>query len=92
MERGRAPAAQAGPVTPEAQYPALPCFDDGRAPSAEQHGPEGGGGEAGESGRQYSLTDTAVETRGGVGLTMSYGAPAETFGGEVVNTTSATVA
>ena len=42
-------------------------------------------------GRSYSLTDTAVETRGGVRLTMSYDAAAETFRGEVVNTTSATV-
>ena len=60
-------------------------------PSGEQHGPEGGGGEPSESGAQYGLTDTAVEMRGGVRLTMSYDAGAETFRGEVVNTTSATV-
>ena len=60
-------------------------------PRGEQHGPEGGGGEPGESRTQYSLTDTAVETRAGARLTMSYDAAAETFRDEVVNTTSATV-
>lgn len=38
----------------------------------------------GESGTQYGLTDTAVETRSGVWLIMSYDAAAETFRGEVV--------
>ena len=70
---------------------ALACGATPTEPSGEQHRPEGGGGEAGESGTQYSLTDTAVETRSGVQLTMSYDAAAETFRGEVVNTTSATV-
>ena len=69
----------------------LACGGSPTEPSGEQHGPEGGGGEASESGTQYSLTDTAVETRGGVRLTMSYDAGAETFRGEMVNTTSATV-
>ena len=53
--------------------------------------PPDGGGEPGESGTQYSLTDTAIETRGGVRLIMSYDAAAETFRGDMVNTTSATV-
>ena len=70
---------------------ALACGGSPTEPSGEQHGPEGGGGEAGESGTQYSLTDTAVETRSGVQLTMSYDAAGETFRGEAVNTTSATV-
>ena len=70
---------------------AVACGGTPTEPSGEQHGPEGGGGEDGESGTQYSLTDTAEETRDGVRLTMSYDAPAETFRGEVVNTTSATV-
>jgi len=70
---------------------ALACGGTPTEPSGEQHGPEGSGGEPGESGTRYSLTDTAVETRGGVRLTMSYDVVAETFRGEVVNTTSATV-
>ncbi len=70
---------------------ALACGGSPTEPSGEEHGPEGGGSEPGESGTQYGLTDTAVETRSGVQLTMSYDAAAETFRGEVVNTTSATV-
>ena len=60
-------------------------------PSGEQHGPEGGGGEPGESGTQYSLTDTATETRAGVRLVMSFDSARSVFSGTVTNTTDATV-
>ena len=56
---------------------ALACGGTATEPSSEQHGLEGGGGEPGESATQYSLTDTAVETRSGVRLTMRYDAAAD---------------
>ncbi len=62
---------------------ALACGGSPTEPSGEQHGPAGGGGEAGESGTQYSLTDTAVETRGGVQLTMSYDTTSAVFHGMI---------
>ena len=49
--------------------PTGPINTSQRKAEGEQHRPDGGG-EASESGTQYSLTDTAVETRGGVRLTM----------------------
>ena len=55
---------------------ALACGGAPTEPSGEQHGPEGGV-ESGESGTLYSPTDTAVETRSGVRLTVSYDAGAE---------------
>ena len=48
--------------------------------------------EAGESGTQYQIGDTARETRAGVELVMSYDTGTETFRGTVTNTTSAAVA
>jgi len=63
---------------------ALACGGAPTEPSGEQHGPEGGV-ESGESGTLHSPTDTAVETRSGVRLTMSYDAGTETFRGKVVN-------
>ena len=67
------------------------CGGSPTEPSGEQHGPEGGGGEAGESGTQYAKTDTARETRSGVDLVMQYESDGW-FRGTVTNTTAATVA
>ena len=68
------------------------CGNTPTEPTNEQHGPEGGGMEAGESGTQYGLTDTAMETRAGVDLVMSFDQGAQRFNGTVTNTTGATVA
>ena len=48
-------------------------------------------GESGESGTQFSLTETAREVRSGVELVMNYDSSRKLFTGTVTNTTSATV-
>ena len=58
---------------------------------SETHGPEGTGGEAGESGTRYGPGDEARELRGGVELVMRFEQAAERFTGTVRNTTSQTV-
>ena len=58
---------------------------------AETHGPEGTGGESGESGTQYAPGDEARELRGGVELGMRFDQGAETCSGTVRNTTNQTV-
>ena len=51
----------------------------------------GSGGEPGESGTQYGLTDTAREVRAGVELIIRYDANRGVFAGTVRNTTNQTV-
>lgn len=48
-------------------------------------------GEQGESGTQFTLTETARETRSGVELVMNYDGSRKVFTGTVTNTTSSTV-
>lgn len=48
-------------------------------------------GEQGESGTQFTLTDTAREVRSGVELVMNYDNSRRVFTGTVTNTTNATV-
>ena len=50
-----------------------------------------GGTEAGESGTQYAVSDTATEVRAGVRLVISYESARQMFSGTVENTTAATV-
>ena len=57
----------------------------------ETHGPEGTGGESGESGTRYGPADEARELRGGVELVMRFEQGTERFAGTVRNTTSQTV-
>ena len=52
---------------------------------------EGQGGESGEFGTQYAISDTATEVRAGVRLIISYNSTQEAFSGTVENTTNATV-
>ncbi len=47
--------------------------------------------EPGESGRQWSPSETATETRNGVELVISYNSSAERFEGTVTNTNDTTV-
>ena len=49
------------------------------------------GGEPGESGTQYGLSDTAREVRSGVVLTLDFDSARRVFAGTVTNTTNATV-
>ena len=67
------------------------CSDSPTAPSGEEHGPEGSGGEQGESGTQYAISETATEVRDGVRLIISYDSTQQMFTGTVENTTNATV-
>ena len=48
--------------------------------------------EPGESGKRYSPTETATETRNGVELVISYNSTTEKFSGTITNTTDTTVA
>ena len=57
----------------------------------ETHGPEGTGGDEGESGTRYGPGDEARELRGGVELVMRFEQGAERFSGTVRNTTNQTV-
>ncbi len=66
------------------------CSGSPTEPS-ETHGPEGTGGETGESGTRYAPGDEARELRGGVELVMRFEAAAERFTGTVRNTASQTV-
>ena len=70
---------------------AVGCGDSRTEPSGLEHGPEGGGGEAGEGGTRYGLSETARESRAGVDLEMRYSSGAAEFTGTVTNTTAATV-
>ena len=47
--------------------------------------------EAGESGTQWDITETATETRGGVTLVISYNSGTQSFEGTVRNTTGSPV-
>ena len=47
--------------------------------------------EPGESGKRYSPTETAEETRNGVKLVISYNSTSEQFSGTITNTTDTTV-
>ena len=53
-----------------------------------EHGPEGLGGEAGESGVQLGLSDTFDETRSGARLILRYDGSTGSFVGTVENTTA----
>ena len=59
--------------------------------AAEPEPEPGSGGEAGESGTQYGLADTAEETRSGIDLVLRFDAAAETFTGAMTNTTTESV-
>ena len=52
---------------------------------------EGGGGEAGESGTQYGIGETAREIRNGIELTISYSRTGQEFTGTIRNTTNQAV-
>lgn len=69
---------------------AVNCNGTPAGPS-EVHGPEGQGGESGESGTRYGPSDTARETRSGVELVANYDSTRQVFTGTVRNTTTATV-
>ncbi len=69
---------------------AINCNGTPTEPS-EVHGPEGQGGEPGESGTRYAPSDTARETRNGVELVLNYDSTRQVFTGTVRNTTTATV-
>ena len=62
--------------------------------SGEEHGAESGGegGEAGEPGTLYGITETARQSRRGVDLVIRYDEAAARFAGTVTNTTGAPVA
>ena len=79
------------PIAPEAA-PEEPVSAQEPVSAPEPESGSGSGGEQGESGTQYALSETARETRSGVSLVMGYDAAAESFAGTVTNTTAAPVA
>ena len=80
------PACDESPTVPE-QHSEESGSEAGHAAESGS----GAGGEAGESGTQYGLAETAEETRSGISLVLRFDAAEATFTGAMTNTTTESV-